>query len=125
MLALAIWLGLASPVGATVTEELQAVPEQLWSVAVRYLRVEADFPVKEKDCKAGYILFKVPARGEKHYRGALEIISLAPPAKGSPDGGTAAVKSRVKLQITVKGAPTYIERHIMDHIMKKLARELP
>ena len=49
---------------------------QVYSGALRYLRVDLDYPVSERDADAAYLLFEHPLRGssDKSARGAIELV---------------------------------------------------
>jgi len=83
----------------------------IWTSVVRYLRVDRQFPVREKDDKAGYVIFDY-LEGGRSYRGTLEIV--ASPSE-LPSG------SKVLLQLTE--LPRRYEAVFLEELAKKLRAE--
>jgi hypothetical protein len=48
----------------------------VWAAAVRFLRVDRGYDIREKDTQAGYVLFEAK-EGGKTFRGSLELVALA------------------------------------------------
>lgn len=83
----------------------------IWPAAVRYLRVERQFPIREKDDKAGYVIFDY-LEGGRSYRGTLEIVgSLQDPASGA------------KVFLSLADLPRRFESGLLDELAKKLRQE--
>lgn len=91
--------------------------DQVWSTAIRYLRVDRGFSVVERDRDAGFILFEfglgqaasTAEEGPKGH-GSLELIATAD-ASGRP---------AVKLQISTDAGPSYLPHAIADGLAAKL-----
>jgi len=83
----------------------------IWPAAVRYFRVERQFPIREKDDKAGYVIFDYVDSG-RSYRGTLEIVgNLQDPASGA------------KVFLSVADLPRRYETALLEDLAKKLRQE--
>jgi hypothetical protein len=117
--ALAAVLGAAalatSPATASnQTSETVGHPfERVWPAAVRFIRVDAGHPIEEKDADTGYILFTYAHEG-REFRGALEVIRIR------DDRG----RDAVRLVLRIDKRPSYLERALLNRLMRKLRDEL-
>jgi hypothetical protein len=112
-LACAVSLLLAAPALAR-SERTVAYPyERVWPAAIRFLRIDAGYAVREKDADAGYILFDVEEEG-RTFPGALELV------RGHDDRG----RHTVKLILRIEDRPSYMETGLLDRLRQKLRREL-
>lgn len=104
-------LTLAVIAEARTETTIQYTKTQVYSAALRYLRVDLGFPVTERDSDAAYLLFEHPAqvRGEAAVRGAIELVE-------TPRG--------LRLFISVPQLPAYQEDVFKRGLLSKLQGEL-
>jgi hypothetical protein len=83
---------------------------QIYSAALRYLRVDKGFEVVEKDPSAAYLLFRYlpPGSPPRPCDGSIELVQL---------GG------RVKLQVRLPTMPAYHEQLLRDELLRKMRDE--
>lgn len=84
---------------------------QVWSSAVRFLRVDLGYKILEKDKETGYLLFEYSDRG-RAYQASLELIPVV-------DEGRKLVRARLKIE----AMPTYVESVLLDKFLRKLRSE--
>ena len=72
-IVIALMLVLVSPAFARSEKTLAYPRESAWATAVRFLRVDEQLKVLEKDADAGYVLFEL-REDKKTFRGSLELI---------------------------------------------------
>lgn len=115
-LALAAVAGLAALVplvaGARTVETVPYPPSDVWSTAVRFLRVDRGYPIREKDETAGYVLFDYPERG-RTYRGALELVATT-----DGDG-----RSATQVVVSLPDLPRHYELTLVDKLAAKMREE--
>ncbi|HBQ18094.1 MAG: hypothetical protein RLO52_43070 [Sandaracinaceae bacterium] len=115
---LVIWLGVLAPLGMTSTAAARTSDaytysfDQTWRAAVRLIAVDFRFPINDRDEDIGYILFQYQEGGRAHH-GSLELV------RSQDDNGTPVV--RVVMQ--VNAMPSYVERHLLDRLRRKLTDE--
>jgi hypothetical protein len=73
LFALLLLLTLATAASARTAAVLPYPPNEVWSSAVRFIRVDRGYKVREKDEETGYILFDL-VEGAKTYKGSLELV---------------------------------------------------
>src|SRR5437868_2657374 len=74
LLVAAALVAALSPAAHARSTALLAYPvPEIWPTAVRFIRVDRGYPVREKDEASGYILFEL-VEGAKSYKGSLELI---------------------------------------------------
>jgi hypothetical protein len=88
--------------------------EQIWSTAVRFLRVDQRFPILEKDRDAGYILFDFVEEATKVHKASLELV---PTVQTSGRPGT-------KIVLTIPDKPRHVEALLLEKLQKKAVEEL-
>jgi hypothetical protein len=105
---------LALPVpGWARTQEILSYPiTSVWPAAVRFMRVDRNFPITEKDDAAGYILFE-DTDGPKPCRGSLELIQVTD-AEG---------RDATRLVVTIPDLPRRYEQMLVDKLGAKLRAE--
>lgn len=86
---------------------------QVWTEAVRFLRVDRGFTLREKDADTGYILFDVPEGGKK-YKGALELTATT-----DPEGRSAA-----RVWFSLPDLPRHYETLLADKLAQKVRDDL-
>lgn len=96
---------------AKKTEEFKHSYEQVWGAAIRLIRVDQGYPIKDRDEAVGYFLFDYRDDG-RSYPGSVELLRIE-------DKGAGAI--RVVIQIPAM--PSYIERMLLDKLEKKLIDE--
>lgn len=99
-----LWLPPAA--NAAATAELRYTRTQIFSGALRYLRIDLGYEVTEQDADAAYLLFRyVPHGMQEPAFGAIEIVQV-------PKG--------VKLSVKLPKLPSYHEAVIRDGLLQKL-----
>lgn len=81
----------------------------VWPAAVRFLRVDRDFPVRERDESAGYVLFEY-TDGPKPCRASLEFIRVT-----DPEG-----RDATRVAVTIPDLPHRYERTLLDKLAAKV-----
>ncbi|MEY4576866.1 MAG: hypothetical protein RL701_1569 [Pseudomonadota bacterium] len=84
---------------------------QVWTAAVRLMRVDFEASIIEKDKEDGYFLFEYRDRG-KVYNGSVELVAVK---QGELDA--------VRVVLTVAALPTYVENMMVDRLVRKLDQE--
>jgi hypothetical protein len=87
------------------------VPD-VWSTAVRFIRVDRGYVVREKDQGSGYILFELNDGG-KSYKGSIELI------RATDEEGREATRASVSLP----DLPRHWEGMLLDKLGLKLREE--
>jgi hypothetical protein len=105
-------LALPSLAFARSESEFAYPVSQVWTIAIRLLRIDLDCPISEKDKDEGYFFFEY--RDDKRtFPGSAELI----PATVSGVKG-------VRVVIQLPALPRYVERMILDRLARKLDQEL-
>ncbi len=109
LVALAVWPSQAQARSMAV---LPYPMDDVWPTAVRFLRIDRNCPIRERDQASGYILFDY-ADGAKTYKGSLELIRTT-------DG-----EGRVttKVAIALPDLPRHFEEMLLDKLSAKLREE--
>jgi hypothetical protein len=81
----------------------------VWPTAVRFLRIDHNCAIREKDEAAGYILFDYPEGGKLH-KGSLELIRAS-------DGDGREI---TRVVATLPDLPHYLEQLLLDKLAAKL-----
>jgi hypothetical protein len=85
--------------------------ESVWSAAVRLIRADKGYPVKDQDKDNGYILFVYPGEGSvKECSASLQMFRIV------DDRGY----RRVKVKLTIQHTPSYLEVAFLDKLEQKL-----
>jgi hypothetical protein len=84
----------------------------VWPAALRFLRVDRDYTIKEKDEAAGYILFEL-TENKRPIRAALELV------KTTDSEG----RSATQLIVTIQELPRHYEVALLDKLTGKLREE--
>lgn len=88
--------------------------EQVWPTTLRYLRVDRDYVLIDRDREAGFILFDFPlGTTETKGRGSIELMTTVDPA-GRP---------AVKLNVSTDAGPTHLPHAIAEGLAAKLRAE--
>ena len=97
---------------ARTTANLPYTITDVWSSAVRFLRVDRGYAIREKDQDAGYILFDYPDAG-KTYRGAVELVSI-------PDGEGGQVTATA---LSLPDLPRHHETALLGRLAARVREE--
>jgi hypothetical protein len=81
----------------------------VWPAAVRFLRVDRAFPVREKDEDAGYVLFDY-TDGPKPCKGSLELIRAT-----DREG-----RDATRIAVSIPDLPRRYEQMLLDKFVAKL-----
>lgn len=100
---------LPAPARARVATTTTYTKVQTFNAALRFLRVEKDFEIVEKDPDSGYLLFRypIPQREEKT-GGSVEVIER---------------DDSVVFVVQLPQMPEYHERHLVDGLLEKLSAD--
>jgi hypothetical protein len=84
----------------------------VWPAAIRFLRVDRNYRVREKDQPSGYVLFDLP-ENKRTYRAALEMV------KTTDDEGRASTQ----ITCTITELPRRYESTLLDQLAAKVGEE--
>jgi hypothetical protein len=112
LVALDLVLTVSGPALARSASVLPYPLPDVWSSAVRFIRVDRGYVVREKDQGSGYILFELN-EGGKSYRGSLELI------RSTDEEGRDATRASVSLP----DLPRHWEGMLLDKLGLKLREE--
>jgi hypothetical protein len=96
---------------AKKTEDYRHSYDQVWRAAVRLIRVDQGYPIRDRDEGVGYLLFDY-RDDSRTYPGSVELIRIKDQGGGS-----------VRAIIQIPAMPSYIERMLLDKLEKKLINE--
>jgi hypothetical protein len=96
---------------AKKTEDFRHSYEQVWGAAIRLIRVDQGYPIKDRDQEVGYFLFDYRDDG-RMYPGSVELVRIE-------DQGGGPIRAVVQ----IPAMPSYIERMLLDKLKKKLTNE--
>ncbi len=114
-IVVAFVLSIPSPSFAKTQKLVEAQGKVLWSSLVRYVRVDLDMEIMDKDRDGGYLLFKYKASHGEKCRSAVEIIPFKP-------GEKAPAKS-TKVQVSIPCTSGVQERIFLDGLNNKIKKE--
>jgi len=114
---LAIALGAAAifPPRAAHARSTSALPyptTDVWAAAVRFLRVDRSFPIRERDEKAGYVLFDY-FEGNKTFHASLELVAVT-----DEDG-----RATTEVVLSVPDLPQRYELLLLAELGSKVRQE--
>lgn len=107
--------GEREPAASTRLSQSRVLPypiEQVWPTAIRYLRVDRDYAIVDRDSDAGFILFDF-AVGERSGRGSVEIFATED-ASGRPSA---------QIKVSTDSGPVHLPHAILDGLSDKLRAE--
>jgi len=115
--ALAIFVAVAVPLPprAALAKSASTLPyptADVWAAAVRFLRVDRSFPIREKDEKAGYVLFDY-FEGNKTFHASLELVAVT-----DEDG-----RATTEVVLTVPDLPRRYELLLLSELGSKVRQE--
>ncbi|HEX7499335.1 MAG TPA: hypothetical protein VF524_03430 [Polyangia bacterium] len=108
ILAVAWWLAPSAAWSRTIAIAPYPITS-VWPAAVRFLRVDRGFPVREKDESASYVLFDY-TDGPKPCKGSLELIATT-----DPEG-----REATRIAISIPDMPRRYEQMFLDKFVAKL-----
>jgi hypothetical protein len=85
--------------------------EQVWSAAVRMVRVDLRYPIDDQDPSIGYVLFQYQDRG-RGYPGSIELV------RTEVEG-----VEYVRTVVQIPSMPSYVEQMMLDRLERKLRAE--
>jgi hypothetical protein len=108
-LVVCLCLSIATPSAATLRVELPYTRQQVFSCALRYLRVELGSEITEKDAEAAYLLF----------------LYQAADARGTSPGAVEMVERGASTTLVVRlpRLPAYHETLLKDGLVRKLQED--
>lgn len=111
--AISMTFALLSPARsqAKETAEFRHSYEQVWGAAIRLIRVDQDYPIKDRDQEIGYFLFDYRDDG-RTYPGSVELVRIEDQGGGP-----------IRAVIQIPAMPSYIERMLLDKLKRKLMDE--
>ena len=96
---------------AKKTEDFRHTYDQVWGAAIRLIRVDQGYPIKDRDPTVGYFLFDYEDDG-RMYPGSVELIHIEDQGGGP-----------IRVVMQIPAMPSYIERMLLDKLAKKLIDE--
>jgi hypothetical protein len=111
--ATVLTVALFLPAGALAkkTEDFRHSYDQVWGAAVRLIRVDQGYPIKDRDESVGYFLFDYRDDG-RLYPGSVELVRIQDQGGGP-----------IRVVIQIPAMPSYIERMLLDKLERKLLDE--
>lgn len=99
----------APPLHAKVSSEVQYSLSQVYSGALRYLRIDLGYEITERDPDTAYLLFTFKAPGKRDNSfGAIEMVKT---------------EKQVRLVVNLPQLPSYHEAVLRDGLLKKLQED--
>jgi hypothetical protein len=105
--------GLPSVAEARTLDTLPYPITSVWPAAVRFLRVDRGFPVREKDEESGYILFEW-TDSPKPCKGSVEVIRVT-----DREG-----RDATRVAITIPDLPKRYEQMLIDKLFTRLKDDI-
>ena len=96
---------------AKKTADFRHTYDQVWGAAIRLIRVDQGYPIKDRDQSVGYFLFDYKDDG-RMYPGSVELVRIEDQGSGS-----------IRVVMQIPAMPSYIERMLLDKLEKKLVDE--
>lgn len=96
---------------AKKTEDFRHSYDQVWGAAIRLIRVDQGYPIKDRDQSVGYFLFDYKD-DDRLYPGSVELVRIEDQGGGS-----------IRVVVQIPAMPSYIERMLLDKLEKKLVDE--
>jgi hypothetical protein len=111
--AIVMTVALLSPATgqAKKTADFRHTYEQVWGAAVRMIRVDQGYAIKDRDEAVGYFLFDYRDDG-RNYPGSVELVRIEDQGGGP-----------IRAVIQIPAMSSYIERMLLDKLRKKLISE--
>ena len=96
---------------AKKTADFRHTYDQVWGAAIRMIRVDQGYAIKDRDQAVGYFLFDYRDDG-RTYPGSVELVRIKDQGGGS-----------IRAVVQIPAMPSYIERMLLDKLTKKLVHE--
>lgn len=96
---------------AKKTSDFRHTYDQVWGAAIRLIRVDQNYPIKDRDETVGYFLFDYRDDTRMH-PGSVELVRIEDQGGGP-----------IRVVIQIPSMPSYIERMLLDKLRKKLTNE--
>jgi len=96
---------------AKKTEDFRHTYDQVWGAAIRLIRVDQGYAIKDRDESVGYFLFDYKDDG-RVYPGSVELMRIEDQGGGP-----------IRVMIQIPAMPSYIERMLLDKLERKLVHE--
>ncbi len=111
--AIAVTLALLLPATshAKKTADFRHSYDQVWGAAIRLIRVDQGYPIKDRDQSVGYFLFDYKD-DNRSFPGSVELVRIEDQGGGD-----------IRVVIQIPAMPSYIERMLLDKLRKKLVDE--
>ena len=105
----------AEPAGTRLSQArvLPYPVDHVWGAAIRYIRVDRDYTIVDRDEETGYIVFEIPLAGDAKGRGALEAFATT----------DASGRASTQLQVSTEAGPTHLPHTLLEGIAKKVKGE--
>jgi hypothetical protein len=87
--------------------------EHVWPAAIRYLRVDRTYAVRDQDEAAGYILFDFPLEGGGTGSGSLEAMRT----------DDSLGRASVQVKISTGAGPAYLPHTLLEGLSAKVRAE--
>lgn len=110
-LTLTLAVALPATGHAKKSEDFRHSYTQVWGAAIRLIRVDQGYPIKDRDESVGYFLFDYKDDG-RLYPGSIELVRIEDQGGGP-----------IRVVIQIPAMPSYIERMLLDKLQKKLVDE--
>jgi hypothetical protein len=109
-LALAVALTATSPRPAWARSQTTVTypAERVFAAAIRFVRVDLDAKILDRDADAGFVVFEYVDDG-KPYRSALEVV---------------ATDKGVSIILDIADRPDYLEQVLLDRLRRRLRDDL-
>jgi hypothetical protein len=109
LVAVVAW---ATPAAARSSAVLPYPLADVWPTAVRFVRVDRGYTVREKDEESGYILFDL-VEGTRTYKASLELI------RATDDHG----RDGTRAVFSIPDLPRHYEQMLLDKLAAKIREE--
>lgn len=96
---------------AKKTADFRHSYDQVWGAAIRLIRVDQNYPIKDRDETVGYFLFDYRDDTRMH-PGSVELVRIEDQGGGP-----------IRVVMQIPSMPSYIERMLLDKLRKKLIDE--
>ncbi len=107
--------GLVLPAQAKVRESISENYDNIWSAAVRFIRVDKDWKILDKDKDAGFIVFMYTSEQGEASRASIELMKDA----DNPDKAKAAFV----IQVSIPKSSSIQERMLITDLRAKIREE--
>jgi len=105
----------AQPAGTRLSRSrvLPYPVDHVWGASIRYLRVDRNYAIVDRDEETGYIVFEIPLGGDAKGRGTLEAFSTE----------DSVGRDSTSVQISTEAGPTHLPHTLLEGVAKKVRTE--